>query len=352
MADLLPHRTLPLSVRFYRVLLRAYPRAFREEYALEMLLVFRDALRETKLREGWVGVLRLWGDFLYDFVKTVCLEHAKNWMQKGQHEIMLAGKDQFAMTLPFTLDIAQCTDIGLKRANNEDNLVSVVPEDNQLLQAKGALFVVSDGMGGHQRGEVASELTIQKVRDYYYQDLQSDIPTALQEAIKQANFSIGAANEAKQEQEETKDSMGATCVAAVVHNQTLYAANIGDSRAYVLHAGQLRQVTRDHSWVARAIENGEITPQEARTHEKRNVIYRALLGQPEIEVDLFSEPVQEGDTLILCTDGLSGVVTDEELQAIVEQYGPAESVQHLIARANEEGGPDNVTAIVVHLTAA
>lgn len=340
-----------LSVRLYWLLLRAYPRAFREEYASEMLLVFRDAYCETARSQGMSGVYRLWRDFSYDFVKTVCLEHAKSWMQRGGRDLALAGKDQLAMTLQFTLDVAQRTDIGRKRANNEDNLVTIVPQDNQLLQTKGALFVVSDGMGGHERGEVASELTIQTVKEYYYQDLQDDIPTALQGAVRQANISIYQASEALSESGASSPGMGATCVAAVLHGQMLYAANVGDSRVYVLRAGQLRQVTRDHSWVARLVENGEITPAEARTHEKRNVIYRSL-GQPEVEVDLFTEPVQEGDTLILCTDGLSGVIEDEDLRTIVEQYGPAESVQHLIARANEAGGPDNVTAIVVRVSAA
>lgn len=334
------------SERLYRLLLLAYPRAFREEYASEMLLVFRDAYRDALCQEGAPGMLRLWGNFLYDFVKTVCIEHAKNWQKHGGHDFALAGKEQLIMTFPFTLNVAQRTDIGRIRANNEDNLISVVPQDNQLLQEKGALFVVSDGMGGHERGEVASELTIQKVKEYYYQDRQDDIPTALQEAIKQANAAIYRASSGS-----GASSMGATCVAAVLHDQMLYAANVGDSRVYVLREGQLRQVTRDHSLVAQLVENGEITPAQARTHEKRNVIYRSL-GQPEVEIDLFSEPVQEGDTLILCTDGLCNVLEDEELRTIVEQHGPEESVQQLIACANEAGGPDNVTAIVVRVSAA
>ncbi|MBV9229589.1 MAG: Stp1/IreP family PP2C-type Ser/Thr phosphatase, partial [Chloroflexi bacterium] len=298
-----------------------------------------------------MGVLLLWSDFFWDFVKTVCIEQIRSWLQRDGRDFALAGKDQLAMTLQFTLDVAQRTDIGRKRASNEDNLISVVPEDSHLLRAKGALFVVSDGMGGHERGEVASELAVQKVKEYYYQDLQNDIPTALQEAIKQANITICTAREAERARGASDFDMGATCVAAVLHDQILYAANVGDSRVYVLHEGQLRQVTRDHSVVAQLVERGEITPAEARTHEKRNLIYRAL-GLPEVEVDLFTEPVQEGDTLILCTDGLCGVVEDEDLRAIVEQYGPEESVQHLIARANEEGGPDNVTAIVVRVSAA
>lgn len=339
------------SERLYRILLRAYPRAFREEYAPEMLLIFRDALRDVKSQQGILGMLRLWCDFFNDFVKSVCSEHIKNWMQRGERDLALAGKEQAAMALQFMLDIAQRTDIGRKRTNNEDNLISVVPEDNQLLQDRGALFVVSDGMGGHARGEVASELTIQKVKEYYYQDRQNDIPTALQEAIKQANTSIRQEIEATGEPATNSFTMGATCVAAVLHGQTLYAANVGDSRVYVLHAGQLRQVTRDHSLVAQLVENGIITPAQARVHEKRNMIYRSL-GQNEVEVDLFSETVQEGDTLILCTDGLCGVLEDDDLRTIVAQHSPDESVQRLIARANEEGGPDNVTAIVVRVSAA
>jgi serine/threonine protein phosphatase PrpC len=346
-----PRRAIALVTRLYSFLLRAYPRTFREEYAAEMLLVFRDAYREALQRRGILGVLRLWSNFSYDFVKTVCIEHIRNRIEHGGRGLALAGKEQLAMTLQFTLDVAQRTDIGRRRANNEDNLISVVPEDSQLLQAKGALFVVSDGMGGHAHGEIASELAVQNVKDYYYQDHQNDIPTALQEAIKQANIPIYQANEAEIARGASNLGMGATCVAAVLHNQMLYAANVGDSRVYVLRAGQLRQVTRDHSLVARLVESGEITPAEARTHAKRNMIYRSL-GQSEVEVDLFTEPVQEGDTLILCTDGLCGVIEDEDLRTIVEQYNPTESVQHLIARANEEGGPDNVTAIVVRVSAA
>jgi serine/threonine protein phosphatase PrpC len=218
------------------------------------------------------------------------------------------------------------------------------------LQAKGALFEVSDGLGGHSHGEVASALAVQRVKEYYYQDLQNDIPTALQEAIKQANITIYEANEAERAPGANSLVMGATCVAAVLHDQTLHAANVGDSRVYVLHEGKLRQVTRDHSLVAQLVEQGEITPTEARTHEQRNQIYRAL-GLPEVGVDIFTEPVQEGDTLILCTNGLSGVIEDEELRTIVEHYDPEESAQHLIARANEAGGPDNVTAIVVRVSA-
>jgi protein phosphatase len=250
------------------------------------------------------------------------------------------------MTLPFTLNIAHLTDIGRTRPSNEDNYLVVMPQNEWVLQSKGALFVVSDGLGGHSKGEIASQLAVQTASETYYQDGDNDIPTALKNALAQANEIIHLANE------EQQAHMGATCVAAVLHGHTLYAASVGDSRVYVLHDGELRQITRDHSLVAQMVERGELTAEEARTHEHRHIIYRALGSHAEVEIDLFTEPVAEGDILILCTDGLSSVVPDEDLQAIVLQYPPDDSVERLIARANAAGGPDNVTAIVVRVSAA
>jgi PPM family protein phosphatase len=185
-----------LSERIYRLLLHTYPRAFRNEYATEMYLAFRDAYRETSRQQGTLGVCSLWCDFFYHYLKTVCIEHLQSWMQHDEREIAFIRKEQLAMTKQFNLVIAQGTDIGRIRTSNEDNLISYVPEDSHTLQARGVLFVVSDGMGGHSHGEIASELAVQNVKEHYYQDLQNDIPTALKEAIKQANIAICKANEA------------------------------------------------------------------------------------------------------------------------------------------------------------
>ncbi len=352
MVPLSPGGKQAFSERLYRLLLLAYPRAFREEYASEMALVFSDAYRDALQREGALGAVRLWGDVCVDFMKSVCLQWVRHWRERAGRDFALAGKGPLAMSLQFKLDVAQRTDVGRKRASNEDNLVAVVPEEQRLLQEKGALFVIADGMGGHERGEVAGELTVQHVRDAYYQNQQDNIPTALQKAIVRANEAIHQANEAERARGNSDFGMGATCVAAVLHEQKLYAANVGDSRVYVLHDGQLRQVTRDHSVVAQMVERGEITPAQARTHEDRNKIYRSLGEKADVEVDLFTEPVQEGDTLLLCTDGLWELLEDDEIRAIIERYGPEESAQQLIARANEAGGTDNVTAIVVCVSAA
>ncbi len=343
----LESRATDCSERVYRALLLAYPRVFREEYATEMLLAFRDAYRDAQCEGAW-GVVRFWGDLISDLVKSVSSEHMYSWRERAGRDVALAGTGAYVMAMEYTLDVAQRTDVGRERENNEDNLLAFVPEAGPLLNERGALFVVSDGMGGHSRGEVASELAVRLIKVAYYNNTHDDIPTALRAAIEQANATIHDEGAQKQAEEPAGRTMGATCVAAVLREQTLYAANVGDSRVYVLHNGQLRQITRDHSLVAQMVARGEITPTESRAHEKRNIIYRSL-GEQTVEVDLFTEPVQEGDSVILCTDGLWGVVEDDEIAEIVTQYGPDESAQRLIARANDAGGPDNVTVIVVRV---
>jgi protein phosphatase len=342
-----PGQPRGISEYLYRLMLHAYPRPFRDEYATQMLLVFRDVQADAS--GGW-SLLRLWRDVTRDFVASLSVQWTRYWMSGIKNASLLVGKEQLVMALPFTLNVAQQTDTGLTRPSNEDNLIVVMPQNQQLLQSRGALFVVSDGLGGHSKGEIASQLAVQTVNETYYQDVEKDIPTALKDALTQANAIIYQAGD---EQADAEDCpMGATCVAAVLHEHTLYAANVGDSRVYVVHGGQLRQITRDHSLVAQMIERGELTAEEARTHEQRNIIYRALGSHAEVEIDLFTEPAAEGDIIILCTDGLSSVVPEEDVQAIVEHYPPTESVERLIARANDAGGPDNVTAIVVRVSVA
>ena len=144
-----------------------------------------------------------------------------------------------------------------------------------------------------------------------------------------------------------RSGMGTTCVAAVLRGNMAYIANVGDSRAYIVRGGQVKQVSQDHSWVAEQVRAGLLTEDQARTHAQRNVITRCLGTQADVEIDVFPEPIEENDALVLCTDGLSGLVTDDEIRRIVNQSGPQESVYHLVERANENGGPDNITAIVV-----
>lgn len=243
------------------------------------------------------------------------------------------------------LDVAQLTDVGRKRDHNEDNMAYVIPKDPQVMAQKGALFIVADGMGGHAAGEVASEIAVDTVSNAYYQDDNDDVATSLLQAIRRANAAIHQ----RAAENMLRSGMGTTCVVAVLRGNVAYIANVGDSRAYLVRRSQIRQVSQDHSWVAEQVRAGLLTEEQARTHAQRNVITRSLGTQPEVEIDLFREALEEGDSLILCSDGLSGLVNDEELRRTVEQFMPQESVYHLIERANENGGPDNITAIVARV---
>jgi serine/threonine protein phosphatase PrpC len=252
-------------------------------------------------------------------------------------------RERSALAKQLRLDVAQLTDVGRRREHNEDNMAFVIPKDPVVMANKGALFIVADGMGGHAAGEVASEIAVDTVSNLYYQDESDDVAIALQHAIRRANASIHQ----RAAENMLRTGMGTTCVAAVLRGNRAYVANVGDSRAYLLHGNQVEQISQDHSWVAEQVRAGLLTDEQARTHAQRNVITRCLGTQAEVDVDLFHEELNEGDSLVLCTDGLSGLVSDEELLRIVDGFVPQESVYHLVERANENGGPDNITTIVV-----
>jgi PPM family protein phosphatase len=246
---------------------------------------------------------------------------------------------------PLGLTVAQRTDVGRKRQHNEDSVAYIIPKDQQLLENKGALFIVADGMGGHAAGEVASEIAVDTVCTLYYQDADTDISVSLRRAIHYANATIyQRATENAQH-----SGMGTTCVAAVLRGTTAYIANVGDSRAYLVRKGHVRQISQDHSWVAEQVRMGQMTAEEAQMHSMRNIITRSLGPFPEVEVDIFVEPVDEGDAFVLCSDGLCGMISDEEITNIVAHFGPQESVYRLIEYANAQGGIDNITAIVARV---
>ena len=252
-------------------------------------------------------------------------------------------RERSVLAKQLRLDVAQLTDVGRKREHNEDNMAYVIPKDPQVMAIKGALFIVADGMGGHAAGEVASEIAVDTVSNAYYQDDGDDVATSLLQSIRRANVAIHQ----RAAENMLRSGMGTTCVAAVLRGNMAYIANVGDSRAYLVRNGLVKQISQDHSWVYEQVRAGLLTEDQARTHAQRNVITRSLGTQIEVDIDVFHEQLQEGDTLVLCSDGLSGLVSDEELQRIVNQFVPQESVYHLVERANENGGPDNITAIVV-----
>lgn len=222
------------------------------------------------------------------------------------------------------------TDIGLVRDHNEDSLAVRPP-----------LYVVCDGMGGHAAGEVASEIAVNIIsqRTPAHPDAQ-----ALGQAVEEANIAIlHAAAEGVGRQ-----GMGTTCTAAMLEGERLVVAQVGDSRAYLLHDGVLQQLTRDHSLVADLVESGQITPEEARFHPKRSMITRALGSDPRTQADLYEVNVSEGDRLLLCSDGLYSMVEDDDIRSILGTIvDPQMAARALVDAALEAGGYDNVTVILV-----
>ncbi len=246
------------------------------------------------------------------------------------------------------VNVAQRTDVGRKRFHNEDSVAHIVPKDPAMLAKKGALFIVADGMGGHAAGEVASEIAVSTVCNMYYLDPGEEVAPALMRAVQGANAIIYQ----RASENTSQQGMGTTCVAAVLQGATVYIANVGDSRAYLVRRGQVRQVSQDHSWVAEQVRAGLLTSEQASTHAMRNMITRSLGFYPVVNVDIFVEPVIEGDTLVLCSDGLSGMVSDSEILQVVEQFAPQESVYRLIEHANAQGGVDNITVLIARISLA
>lgn len=221
------------------------------------------------------------------------------------------------------------TDIGCLRDHNEDSLVVTPP-----------LFAVADGMGGHAAGEVASEIAVRVLSELAPEHPDGE---ALGRAIEEANRAvIQAAREGRGRQ-----GMGTTMTAAMLEGERLVIAQVGDSRAYLLHQGKLQQLTRDHSLMADMIEAGQLTPEEARTHPQRSVITRALGSDAHLHPDIYEINVETGDRLLICSDGLSGMIFDDQIENTLRRVqDPQRCASQLVNEAIAAGGHDNVTVIV------
>jgi serine/threonine protein phosphatase PrpC len=256
------------------------------------------------------------------------------------------------MSQRFQLDVGFLSDVGQVRELNEDcwglfeALSRALELSLETMERKGRLYAVADGMGGHAAGEVASKRAITVLFQQYYGDPDVDLVRSLERAFLAANAEIYAQAATHPEQ----SGMGTTLVAAVVQDDELVVANVGDSRAYLIRDGQAEQISHDHSWVNEQVEAGLLTESEAQTHIYRNIITRSLGSRPDVPVDTFSLPLQVGDAVFLCTDGVSNEVRAPEIgQIISEATGAEQAAASLIATANRRGGADNLTAIVIRV---
>jgi serine/threonine protein phosphatase PrpC len=263
---------------------------------------------------------------------------------------MAEAESDRTMRLPSSLDqmaveIAALTDVGRMRDHNEDNLLVFQPDNAEELYRKGVLCAVADGMGGHASGEVASRIAIETLLESFRQNQSNHIAQTLLDAYGKANQAIY-----EQSNHETMRSrMGTTLVSALLHNDERIVANVGDSRAYLIEDGFIRQITQDHSWVAEQVRRGELSQAEAEQHPMRNLVTRSLGVAAQAQVDVFREALHAGDTVLLCSDGLSGVVTAPEMLEVATKNVPEVAVRRLVDLANERGGPDNITVVIMRL---
>lgn len=238
------------------------------------------------------------------------------------------------------------TDRGLVRVNNEDELY---------LDEKLGLLVAADGMGGHASGEVASKLAVNVIRDYFQgsQKLIGRSNPAYSEATNKLNCAIRLANQAVYEVAQSSPvlkGMGTTIVAVLLTGNKLSIAHIGDSRAYLIRAGNIDQLTDDHSMVNEQVRHDIITKEEADKSEMKNILTKALGISAKMEADLDELTMFDNDILFLCTDGLSNMVTDEAVLKIISQAGDfSAACDSLINVANKNGGKDNITVVIGHI---
>lgn len=234
------------------------------------------------------------------------------------------------------------TDIGLMRSINQD----VVYRSEDAVGCLPNLFIVADGMGGHNAGDYASSLCVEKVLESIKSSEKKTIVSVLEEAIQFANQTIYLESLKNKEW----DGMGTTLVMAVVVEHTLYVANVGDSRLYLLQ-DDLQQITEDHSLVEEMVKSGEIQKDEMRLHPSKNIITRALGSSYEVQSDFFEVEVQKGNTILLCSDGLTNMLEDAQIQHIIlENKEDIEvATSKLIENANQAGGKDNISTILIYV---
>ena len=237
------------------------------------------------------------------------------------------------------LEVGQATNVGMIRPGNEDSLHTDV---------RSGLFVVADGMGGHAAGEVASEMAVGIIADELrsVKDIDDGVIALVSQAMKRANLAIFE----RTLTEVDKQGMGTTASVLILRDGKYLIGQVGDSRVYLLREGVLHQLTKDHSYVQEQVDAGFLTPEQARYHPYSNVITRCVGASADVEPDTYTGPVKQGDLYLVASDGLTGMVDDRRLQALMKPtINSQRIVDLLISEANGRGGLDNITAIVVKI---
>ena len=266
-------------------------------------------------------------------------------MNSGSPESALAAD---CRTIQPGIEMACLTDVGRQRANNEDSYLYWESDDPEEFRRKGRLAVIADGMGGYDGGQEASHLAVETVR-HVYENRFADSPQAtLLEALTTAHETI---------QRYALDhpqfhGMGTTCTAVSMVGQELSFAHVGDSRVYLVREDSVSRLTRDHSYVGRLVENGIVRSEDAESHPQRHILTAALGSGRTVVPDGSATPIvlQDGDTLVLCTDGLWSMVSETDLGRIVRVNSPSQACLELVKIALDRGGPDNITVMILRVS--
>ena len=247
------------------------------------------------------------------------------------------------------IEACSLTDVGLQRADNEDSYLYWEPESEQEFYRKGRLAVVADGMGGYEGGQEASRLAVETVRHVYDRYSADDPQGALSTAFQTAHDTIQRyAFEHPQ-----FHGMGTTCTALAIVGRQLFFAHVGDSRLYLVRAGTISRLTRDHSYVGRLVENGIVRSEDAESHPQRHILTAALGSGRDIFPHIPEQPfmLEDNDVLILCTDGLWSLVGEQDLTRVAQTQPLSEACIQLVRMALERGGPDNITVQMLRVSA-
>ena len=257
-----------------------------------------------------------------------------------------------------TITFAALSDVGLTRSINEDAFqltdlstgasFDASPSNGQFnLGSRGALLTLSDGMGGHAAGEVASSTVISSVRATIQAGSDAPAEQRLEAAVRRANRDVIEAAQVK-----GRHGMGATLTAVLVDHSIAYVAEVGDSRAYLLRTGQLKLLTRDQSLVQMLVDQGLMHPDEAETSPRKNILLQAMGSVEEVHAAIGQVELRKGDKLLVCSDGISNAITHDELLQILATNDPWPACAHLVQLANDRGGEDNLTAVVAQFDGA
>lgn len=232
------------------------------------------------------------------------------------------------------------TNVGRKRKLNQDYVYT----SEQPVGSLPNLFIVADGMGGHNAGDYASKVTVETIVEKVGNTAETDRTRILEEAIAAANTLIRT----RAKESSDLEGMGTTVVAATCEGKSLCVANVGDSRLYVANRKEIRQITKDHSWVAEMVRRGGMGKEEARNHPDKNIITRAIGADDDVKIDFFTVQLKEGDLILMCTDGLTNMLEDEEIRMILDgARDMVEKAEELVEAANERGGRDNISVILI-----